>query len=331
MVKDNTYFHNVCELEEVGSGVKLHRFPIEVEKNINLWARERSRWSCGCELRFVTDGDMVEITLTSNGYAGDVQIFYGDYPLEYHNFNADERKTIILSRPKGLKDVTDNWYENNRFNKNVWRVYLHGRFIYNSIDSFGYDIRPPHKEEVPEKTLLTWGSSITHGAGAMYHQNAYVNQLARRLGCDVLIKGTGGSCHCEKEIVDWICDDLNWDTALIEPATNMYEGFEPDEFERRTEYMFLRLSEIQKPTFVTTVYPNSTFFKPTRPEYEKIKIFDEIVREKCKKYSKGKMILVEGREILTDTEYLTADGIHPNDYGHFMMGNNWYEKIKKYM
>lgn len=331
MIKDNIYFHNVSVLEDIGTGFKLHRFPIEVEKKINLLARERSRWSCGCELRFVTDGDMVEITLTSSGYSGDVQIFYGDYPYEYYSFNGDERKTIKLSRPKALNDVTYNWYENNRFNKNVWRAYLHGRFIYNSIDTFGYDIRPPHDDEMPEKTLLTWGSSITHGAGARYLPSAYVNQLARRLGCDVLIKGTGGSCHCEKEIVDWICDDLNWDMALIEPAINMSRGFETDEFEKRMEYMFSRLPKTQKQIFVTTIYPNGVFFKPEHPEHEKMKIFDEIVREKCSKYSNGKIILIEGKEILTDTEFLTADGIHPNDYGHFMMGNNWYEKIKNYI
>ena len=328
MIKDNILYHNVAELEKTAFGDKLHRYPIKAENGMNYHARWMSRFNCGCELRFVSEAEYIDVTLLAEEGEANVLVLRGDYVCARYQLEPGKITTLKLTAPTIADDnIDDEFYKNNRFSKDVWRIYMHnGSFTVCSIDSYGYSVRPPHKDEMPEKTLLTYGSSITHGAGAMLHYSCYANQLAVRLKSDVLIKGLGGSCHCDKTSIDYMTSSDEWDMALLEPAINMVGAFEIDEFEKRVNYLISEFAKTGKKIFVTTIYPFSKRFMDGENENEKSALFDDVLRKTCVGFKN--VYLAEGGEILTDTEFLSADGIHPCDYGHFMMAQNWYNKIK---
>ncbi len=327
---DNVFYNNVGEREKTALGYKLHRFPRDVEKHMNEHARWMSRFCCGCEIRFVTRAKNVEVTLVAEQGAPNITILRGDYVCSRIDLKPGEIRTIRMSEPAICNASIDrSFYQNNRFSPDVWRIWMHnGSFTVCSIDAYGEEVRPPRPDEMPEKTLLAYGSSITHGAGANFMYSCYANQLAVRMGADVQIKGTGGSCHCEKEVVDYLAAE-RWDYALLEPVINMCGGFEKEEIARRVEYLVKTMAATGKPVFVTTIYTNTVHFRPDHPEHQKMIDLDEITRKICAPYEN--VVCVEGREILNRTEYLSADGIHPCDQGHFMMAQNWYDAIRAYL
>lgn len=328
MIKDNILYHNVAESEKTAFGDKLHRYPIKAENGMNCHARWMSRFSCGCELRFVSQAKYIDVTLLAEEGAPNVLVLRGDYVCANYRLEPGKITTVKLTAPTiADENIDDEFYKNNRFSKDVWRIYMHnGSFTVCSIDSYGYSVRPPYKDEMPEKTLLTYGSSITHGAGAILHYSCYANQLAVQLKSDVLIKGLGGSCHCDKTSIDYITATDEWDMALLEPAINMVGSFELDEYAKRVNYLISEFSKTDKKIFVTTIYPYSKRYMGREKVNGKSALFDDVIRKACAGFDNT--YLIEGSEIITDTEFLSADGIHPCDYGHFMMARNWYNKIK---
>ncbi len=330
MIIDNIYYNNVAETEKTSFGYKLHRYPVMVEKHMNNTARLMSRYNCGCEIRFVTEAESVEVTLLAE-YEGrpNVTVIKGDYIVSNHVLKPGEITTLRLSNPSMFKEeLSDDFYKKNRFSKDVWRIWMNnGNFTICGVDAYGWEVRAPRPEEMPKKTLLAFGTSITHGAGANFHYSCYANQLAVKLGYDVLIKGLGGSCLCEKEAVDYIVKE-DWDVVLLEPAVNMI-GLGLEEFEKRISYLLKQMTKTGKPIFMTTIYPNSGFYQKDMKSHKESQDYDEVIRKLCGRYPE--IHLIEGKDILTDTEYLSADGIHPCDYGHFNMAQNWYNKMKDEM
>jgi hypothetical protein len=56
--------------------------------------------------------------------------------------------------------------------------------------------------------------------------------------------------------------------------------------------------------------------------------FDEILREIVRYKSHKQLHLLEGSDILTDFSALSCDLVHPSDYGHALMGENFSRMIR---
>ncbi|RTE10633.1 SGNH/GDSL hydrolase family protein [Paenibacillus whitsoniae] len=324
---DQVYFHNVAELEERAflPGLRLQRFPKEVREALTAKGRTAAVESSGCELRFVTEAKVFRLTLAAQEKDGQVLVFKGDLFHAAYTLKAGVFTTLELEQPDRFAEVPEALLTSGAFSPQVWRVYFE-RYsaVVADIDTFGYGLRPPRQEEMPSLTMLAYGSSITHGVGAISHYNCYAQQTGRRLGVDVLNMGLSGSCFCEPEVARHFAVREDWDFAYLELGVNMRAVVPVEEFERRVNLMLDGLIERHptKPIFLTTIYPNRAthFFDTSHPYAVAELAFNDVLKRYRETKRHENLFLLDGREIMTDFTSLTTDLIHPSEYGHMRMG-----------
>ncbi|MEC0225885.1 SGNH/GDSL hydrolase family protein [Paenibacillus alba] len=334
MLHNDVYFHNVSELEQLSylPGLRLQRFPKQVRHSLTEKGKTKAVQSNGCELRFVTEAKYVQVVLASQDTNGKVLVFKGDFFHSSHELEAGVMTTIPLEEPERFAQVIPEKLNNRAFSANVWRIFCE-RFnaVFYHIDAFGFPVRPPYPQEMPQLTLLAYGSSITQGAGALSHYNGYIQQAARRLEIDALNLGLSGSCFCEEELSDHIAQRNDWDMVYLEIGVNMRAVVPPEEFQRRASYLLDRIIEQhpQKPVFLTYIYPNrATYFTDYSHAYsEAERRYNEILRQYAAAKNHSFLYVLDGNEIMDDFTSLTSDLIHPSDYGHIRMG----EKLADFM
>ena len=345
MIYNNVELFNVAEIErsEVYGGAVLQRFPRAVRETLGRpgfeSGRVKSCSSTGCEIRFVTDGPSAAVTLSAIEADACVTVYNGDYFHSVHRLAMGVPTRLPLDRPSGFSLVGGGMLAKRRFSPDVWRIFIErGKEpmqIYSvalhQIDTFGHQLRPPHADETPRTRWLAYGSSITHGTGALNHHNAYIHQAAGRLGVDVLNKGIGGACFCEPQIADFFAGQ-EWDIATLEIGVNMRELFTEAEFEERARYLTGRLLAAKpgRPVALITIYPNAADFAldtEAKPVVRN-RSFREILRKIRRDTGSPDLHLIEGDTILTQPDALTVDLIHPSDYGHSMMGQNLADKLR---
>jgi lysophospholipase L1-like esterase len=191
-------------------------------------------------------------------------------------------------------------------------------------------VRPPKPEEKPRLTMLAYGTSITHGAAATAAHLSYVAQTAWRLGTDLLNLGVGGACRAEKAFADHIAERRDWDFATLALSVNMIgAGFTGAQFRERVRYLIDRITGANptKPVFCISIYPCFRDWVRTPGEAATTDEFRRILAEVVRDAGAPDLHFVPGPEILTDISGLTADMIHPFDFGMIEMGRNLAERI----
>ena len=330
MILNSIFYHNIADFHSSGVGNMIHRYPRNVEISMTEGGREMSRYACGTELRLVAGSRVFVTVMAHRGEGGEAVVYCGDFQHARHSLPKGEAVTIPLIAPEVFGRVTEEYTAGTRFSQNVWRIAFKNVMVsVLSVDAQGNDARPPYPWEMPAKKMLAYGSSITHGAGALTSVDTYVEHLARLLGCDVLNKGLGGACHCEPAVADYFVEELEWDFALMEVGVNMLGSVPVEEYEKRLRYLLERVTATGKPIFLVNVYRFSRDYSITEgAEEQKLRAYRETMRKVYADFADKNCYLIEGQEILDRPEYLTTDGIHPSSYGHIMMGQNLAEKMK---
>lgn len=331
MIIDNVMCNDIDSFEEKPYGKRMYRFSQEVVAKMNLCARYMARYSCNAEIRFVTAAKTCFVSLLAEEGAARVVVYYGDYTVGEHILESGKITRIALNVPEIVEGIDDKHNTNKRFAKGVWRLHFHNAVVsVCDIDTLGEEIRAPKKDEMPEKMMLSYGSSISHGAGSSYNPMTYVGTLAKLLGVDYMAKGVGGSCFLEPEIADDFAKRTDWDFALMELGVNMSGSFSVEKFTERFNYFADTLYKTGKKIVFLTIFPNSAIYNKM-PDGENALKYNEVIREKCKEFDSKRVLLVEGDKILTSSEMLSADGIHPSTEGHVAMGYNLYNLVKKFI
>ncbi|MFA7637411.1 MAG: GDSL-type esterase/lipase family protein [Monoglobales bacterium] len=336
MIYNNILFHNVDELRPTSNGVKICRFKENVQKHINERGRRIANFCCGSELRFVTDAKNIHITFLTKlggGVTGfgtsTVTIYCGDYYHTIKEIPDGVLTTIAFELTESLMNMPDEFFEGNVFSKNVWRIHLaNGSFEFCGIDTYGLDIRPPREDEMPKTTILSYGSSISHGCSSVANTQSYVNTFARLMKADVLIKGIAGSCWAEKEIADDFATRDDWDIALMEIGINMLGTFEPEEFKNRFCYFADALYKTGKKLIFMTVPRYYAYYEKDALNGKRLPEYNRIIREKCNQFESDRVILLEGTELVKETSYLMSERLHPSTHGQIDMGYNLYNSVK---
>ncbi len=339
MIYNDILFHNVDQLVPTANGVKICRFKEDIRLKINERGRRIANFCCGSELRFVTDAKNIHIKfLTSlgggvTGYGtSTVTVYCGDYFHSVHEIPNGILTTVKLEKPTQFLAMPEEFFNDNVFNKNVWRIHLaNGNFEFCGIDTYGNEIRPPKPEEMPEKTILSYGSSISHGCTTVTNTQSYVNTFARLMEADVLTKGIAGSCHAEKELADDFATRGDWEVALMEIGINMVGSFEPEIFKERFDYFADKLYETGKKIIFLTVPRYYAYYDKDTISGKRLPEYNRIIREKCEMYDKERVMLLEGEEIVKCSNYLTTDRLHPSTAGHINMGYNLYNFVKDWI
>lgn len=330
MIFENILFHNVEELENTEKGYIMWRIPKYVREGLNERAKtDIARCACGVELRFKMRSDTATITLSSiqSGEATVAYIYYGSIQGGWSDSSRvilGENTKLQINKPDNmdfLKEMTKEY--NLPFNPEVVRVVLpYGRIFYVGVEG---DIEVPAKEDMPSKTYLAYGSSITHGSLALAQPYTYPFRLAQKMGCDYINLGMAGSAHMEEAIADYIVSRKDWDFATVEMGINMVPMEDPELFEKRIDKFTEILSREERPIYSTSIY---AFARPGQQE------MGDTYRSIVEKYAGARLNFRSGLEILDNKAYISQDMVHPSLEGMEQIVDNWYkvlESEKKYV
>ncbi len=318
----NVLIHNAAELTENADGsVSWLRLP--------AWVRERlesdrgvefTGAATGVELRFVLRSPEVRIRMAvSSGdgifhvYRGSLQGGWEDHevgrqvgtsPRDYVIRRSEEPEQLkAMSRAAGAP-----------FRPEVVRV-IFDRGFFRLYDIVG-EVTPPEADQCPARTLLAYGSSITHGSNSLDMSHAWASLLGHRLGMDVRNLGMAGSCRMEPALVDWIAREGQagrWDAAVLELGINVLD-WEEALFASRVENTLRRVAggNPGKPVYaVSPFYHCREDFDPGDRTYR----WRELMREITDRLALPNLTCIDGRSVLDGMAWISADRVHPNIYG----------------
>lgn len=309
--------HNVAETDPadwVDGGSALRRVPEAVRTNLNVGARERYREPAGCELRFVPTGDdPVEVTLSAPDPTV-VHPFWGPFQPDEPVEIGPDPTTLSLTVPDAVAALRDD-VSTGPFDARVCRV----RF-----DAWGpvavHDVsgpcRPPTDDELPDRRLLAYGTSITEGASASAAHLTYVARLARSLGVDALNLGTAGTAYCEPAIADYVAGRDDWDVATLAVSVNMANrGFTVEQFAERVESLFDEVAGADPdcPVVAVTLFPYHADVV-AGDDTDRARAFRDAVWAAVDRSPHDNLHAVSGPDVMDPTG-LTTDLLHPGDAG----------------
>ena len=324
---DRAELHNVAETAETEEGLALARVPRAVREDLNEKARDNYRRPSGVEIRFVPEGGSARVTLSCPDGECEVTPFWGPFQTAPDERVAvgTEPTTVEASLPDRLDELAADAVGAARFSPRVCRLVLRGNpTLLHGIEG---DVRPPHPAELPDRTYLAYGTSITQGAVATDHPSTYVAETARRVDADLLNLGTGGSAFCEPAIADHVAGRDDWDVATLAVSVNMLAaGFTVEEFRERASYLVDTVAggNPDRPVIAVTLFPvypdvcpgYDDEWEATPDEYR------SALREVVADSPYANAHLAEGEELLDDVAGLSPDLLHPTDRGMGVIAGN---------
>ncbi len=313
--------------------VRLQRVPEELRPELNPNAQQRVLSPACNELRCVGEGP-VKLILSSDSTLLGVR-FLGPFQHGPAITIGKEPVAIEFQPTPRLQEQLDRGMEKFPYAPYLYRLLLQGggKLYFHGVE--GVDVRSPREDEIPSRTLLTYGTSITHGAVASVPHLSYVRQLAWRLKADLINLGVGGACHAEPAFADYIARRTDWDIALLALSVNMIgAGFSPEEFYERVAYMVDTVAGQNpgKPVFCVTIYPHFRDRLPADHASQGkavVEVYRQQLRDAVKQCGRSNVTLLEGPEILDDFGSLSSDLIHPGDLGMIRMGERLAAAIQR--
>ena len=327
MIFRNIEFHNAEELVPYEDGWRIHRVPADVRAQCNEGLQTTSSlYGTGVELRFVLLGEYADIRLRALPLPEGQMAFlyYGAIQggWQQSSFVITERETVIhVTRPDNPDQLRQLAKESGMpFSPEVIRLVLpYGNIVFLGVEG---DVMPPAPDMLPKKTLLCYGSSITHGSLALITPYTYPFRMAQKLGMDVLNKGFAGTCHCERAMAEWFAARKDWDVMTLEMGINMM-GMTEREFERRIDEFTAVMAADGRPVFATSIFHyNGDHYGADQARGQR---FREIVR----KYAQPRLHFVDGLELLDRADYITQDMVHPSLEGIIQISDRWTEIIRR--
>ncbi len=319
MIFDNMDFHNVEELEKKGAGYTMWRVPAALRSHLSQAAAETAaRFATGIEIRFRMVSDTVTLTLRTEPMeeAQVAYIYFGSFQGGWQQSSkaiGQEGTPITISRPGNMQRLRElTAAQSLPFSPEIVRLVLpSGLISYVGVEG---EVEPPAPEDLPEKTYLAYGSSITHGSLGLAMPFSYVFRISQLLGCDYLNMGLAGNALMEEEMAQYLCQRKDWDFASLEMGVNMLkESFSADFFEKRTRRFMEIFAQDGRPVFVTDVFGNNG------EAQEKAEQFRQIVAE----YVPANLTYVPGLELLDNPAFISQDMTHPTAEGQLQIGERW--------
>ncbi len=320
---DNLAFHNVAELVQApGGGLHLARFPASVWPSVEASLGDIAvRNSNGCEIRFVTDSRRVRLYLRSLHQSHvDTQHLRGNQlVLRESRIPAGSIFCVDVDLPQLEPNRTETCRADGGFDPQVYRINSFGMpLAYHGVDAMGGNIRPPTPDELPKLRWLAYGSSITQGSS----YNNYVNAAASMLEADVYNLGMAGSCHIEKDIVDFIVERNDWDFATFELGINMRQSDGDNSvFAQKVKYLLEQVTSRHgdKPLFVITIFDNGILHEKNPSGFQRdLKEKNALLREITQRYTQ--VTLIHGEKLVPDFRGFLVDLLHPEAFAATRMG-----------
>lgn len=338
MIWKNVEFHNVAELIENEDGsVSWLRMPQWVKDGLDSDGRNLGN-ATGVELRFVLKGDKVVIKMSAGDtptctgmfhiYRGAIQGGWQEHSV--HRFVGgipEEFEIVAADNLDNLKFMTEK--AGYQWDPQVIRV-VFDRGIYKIYDIVG-DTEPPSAAQKPQKTIVCYGSSITHGSNSMNMSYSWVSLVAHNLNMDVRNLGMAGSCKLEPSVAEYLTAEGkqgNWDMAVLELGINVL-GWEEEKIHNMSESFIKKVASNNpdKPVFVISPL---CFYGDDLKNTENGNKWRRILKEVVEGLSLSNVFYINGLDIIGDSSlYISADEVHPNIYGCMKIAETVTRKIEE--
>lgn len=342
MIWKNIEIFNVAELTYFDDGgVSWLRLPRAAYDNMEKpGAQAQVANNTGVELRFVIRGESAKIVMSSLGgknsfhtfhvYRGGLQGPWEDHEIHCHVTPEPQEFEIKRScNPKTLQNVTDmiglDW------DAQVVRI-IFDRGAIKLHDVIG-DVVPPTAEQTPKKTLLCYGSSITHGSNSIDASHSWAALLAYNLNMDCRNLGFAGSCAMEPETVDYIAslgEQGKWDVANLELGINVLD-WDEEKIYQRVDNTLQQIAgrNPDKQVFVVSPFFYSREVLNGCTHGAK---WRRIIQEVIQRRGDPNVTYINGLDMLGDISGMSGDLIHPSIYGVQRIADNltavYKEKLK---
>ena len=318
MIYKNMEIHNAAELlfGEQGGAMWL-RYPSSVCETFEKeGAKIQAGNSSGVELRFIMKSDTVEIKLRSTG-TGRFHIFRGGLQGGWYDhegkITSPDGTVIRIERKE--QETIDRVHKDFSlpWDPSLIRIVFDGgRF--EILDVKG-EIAPPAEGQTPKKTILFYGSSITHGSNALSATNNWTSWVAHGLSMDFLNKGLAGSCYMENETVSYLGAlgrEGKWDVAVLELGINVMSWGE-EKRRTRVENTLEKIAAANpdKPIFVISPFYSSDDYNGGA----RAKPWRETIRSVIERRAYPNVTYIPGDSILGSMDLISADCVHPSAYG----------------
>ena len=328
----NVELHNVCDIFPLRKGKEfgISRLPLDILEDINPGARGMCKMGSSCEIRgrLKKNGSarIVLRALDDNVVPPTVLVFRGEFLDKAVVLRIGKKTEILLDEHPSQVDLDEiSKSEEHVFDSRLIRVVFPPIHHVNIVSIEG-DWSMPKRKSKPSKMLLSYGSSITHGASAVFPMGTYTAQCARRLGMDMLDLGLGGAAQMDLAIAKHIASRKDWDVATLEMGINV-RGWSKIKFEKAVLEFVGTIAKAcpRKEIFCIDLFTNDGDY--TIRHSEKVSSFRKIVKKIVKKIGSDRVHYVNGKKLLTDSRGLWTDLVHPNDFGMEEIGR----KLSKYI
>ena len=324
--------HGAAYLETAENGVIPRRYPENVRQALNTSGKTAALNLCGVELRFVPEGD-VTITLSTVGEKAlnRAQLYYGNTQAgwETGEVKIDHTPREITFRQSARTAFLDNAAAacGHPFKPTVLRLALeNAQIIIHNIEG---NVRPPKADELPNETILFYGSSITHGSLAAAPSTYWTRRVAENLRRDHVNLGLAGSCLAQREVADWIASRNDWQTAVLEMGINMVDNVESEDYRSRVRYMLetVHAAHPDKYKFCVDVF----YYYGDLFDTGRVKEYRKIMAEEVARIGSDRVVHISGLDILTGVGGLSEDMVHPNVTGVEEIARNMTAKLSAYL
>ena len=325
--------HNIAdfiEYREAGCPV-ISRIPESLWHHLNNNARQRALNTSGCEIRFrllsptaKVSVQACEVLATQHGMA-QAQILFGDFSYTY--FPVGREPTEIEINAPDYDELLEASSEDRLFSPRLVRLLLPPHTAISELSIEG-ELALPEPEDVPAKRVLNYGSSITHGVGALSSRETWAARCAHSLGFDLINLGFGGGCHCEPEMAEYLCHRDDFDCAILETGINMLE-MEPSQANQRIAALIEKVSAAhrQKPIYCLGVFPcrddSRTHWSGRAQEIR------DLVRRTVERLNSPNLHFIDGSKAVSHARGMTVDLVHPSPAGMIDIGTYVAREISR--
>jgi len=335
MIHDNLEFHNIAELAAVEglAGLRLQRAPETVRAQLDKGAAGVLLSPADCEIRFrIEEGKESATIRLSSESRTTLYVYHG--PFQGRSFElGTEPKDYTIKLHKRLLELMKTGYEGAKFDPGLVRLCFGGPYpepvFYHG---HGGNVCPPWANDVPDRTYLSYGTSITHGTEFSGAAISYPAHVAWRLGYDLKNFGSSGCCLCEKALADYMAEQ-SCDLVTLELSVNMLGTYTADEFRERAGYLVKRIADSDpgRPVVCITLFPHwrdiSGF--PIPPDSKSTAVeYRQVLRDIVKNLARPNLTLIEGPELLPDIGGLTFDLLHPSARGMIQIGEELARRLR---
>ena len=179
-------------------------------------------------------------------------------------------------------------------------------------------------------TMYEFGDSITHGYDGHYPSLSYANRLAALLDADPVNKGIGGDIFFP-ELVNKGSDAFESpDYITVAYGVNDWATCEREKVEENCRAFYATLSKRYPNSRIFAVTPIWCTFADKSPEKfgAPLREMDRLIGDRIADLPN--VTLICGDTLVPHTpDFFTEDGLHPNDLGFCLYGENLWKEIKR--